>query len=504
MAEEQKEKQSEEYQFINEKIVSKRKKKWRKRLATVLFAIGLAILFGLVASAVFVWSEDYFRTLFGKNEKRQEVELPRPTPSPELTLSVSPEPVRKITLVPTKQQTPEPTEVPTLAPSVEATPEAPSEIPSNVGVSPAPTPEISSGTIPGEDQEKIPETENTPAPTQMPDEKRPVERTDNPEKQMYLQMYEFIRQVAENVSDTLVTVSAVETGVDWFQEVYENRTDTTGLVLGNDGVDLLILVGTEQFSGATSIEVLFDDEVISGRIYSMDKDYGLAVIAVPLEQIPEELLSQIELGVFASEEDILAGTPVIALGAPNGYGGSMEFGMITSLGSTVSVTDGEVSYFTTDILEYPQGHGFVVNLEGKILGMITHTLKENPDDGIFSAVSLYSIRGAVVKLLNNAEWAYCGIKGQDVPQNLKKEYGLENGVYVSEVENASPALAAGMKAGDIIVAVGGKEVDGIRSFSDVILGCSTREIVQVKLIRKAEDGLRKMTIEIPLTGKNKN
>lgn len=478
MAEEQKEKQSEEYQFINEKIVSKRKKKWRKRLATVLFAIGLAILFGLVASAVFVWSEDYFRTLFGKNEKRQEVELPRPTPSPELTLSVSPEPVRKITLVPTKQQTPEPTEVPTLAPSVEATPEAPSEIPSNVGVS--------------------------PAPTQMPDEKRPVERTDNPEKQMYLQMYEFIRQVAENVSDTLVTVSAVETGVDWFQEVYENRTDTTGLVLGNDGVDLLILVGTEQFSGATSIEVLFDDEVISGRIYSMDKDYGLAVIAVPLEQIPEELLSQIELGVFASEEDILAGTPVIALGAPNGYGGSMEFGMITSLGSTVSVTDGEVSYFTTDILEYPQGHGFVVNLEGKILGMITHTLKENPDDGIFSAVSLYSIRGAVVKLLNNAEWAYCGIKGQDVPQNLKKEYGLENGVYVSEVENASPALAAGMKAGDIIVAVGGKEVDGIRSFSDVILGCSTREIVQVKLIRKAEDGLRKMTIEIPLTGKNKN
>lgn len=503
MAEEQKEKQSEEYQFINEKIVSKRRKKWMKRLATVLFVICLAVIFGLVASAAFVWSEDYFKKLFGKDEKRQEVELPRPTPSPELMLSVSPEPVRKITPVPTKQLTPTPTkaaELPTVQPSMEETP----EVTPDTGLSPEPTVEASAGITPEAGTVKPPETDGTPAPTPMQEEKKQEDKLENPEKQMYLQMYEFIRQVAEKVSDALVTVVAIETGVDWFQEVYENRTGTTGLILGNDGVDLLILVGTEQFSGATSIEVLFGEEVIAGRIYSMDKDYGLAVIAVPLEQIPEELLGQIELGVFASEEDILAGTPVIALGAPNGYGGSMEFGMITSLGSTVSVTDGEVSYFTTDILEYPSGHGFVVNLEGKILGMITHTHKENPEDGIFSAVSLYSIRGAVVKLLNNAEWAYCGIKGQDVPQNLKKEYGLENGVYVSEVENASPALAAGMKAGDIIVAVGGKEVDGIRSFSDVILGCSTREIVQVKLIRKAEDGLREMTIEIPLTGKNKN
>jgi len=179
----------------------------------------------------------------------------------------------------------------------------------------------------------------------------------------------------------------------------------------------------------------------------------------------------------------------------------MEFGMITSLGSTVSVTDGEVAYFTTNITEYSAGYGFVVNLEGEILGMITHTHKENPEDGIFSAVSLDSIRGVMVKLLNNAERAYFGIKGQDIPKNLKAEYELETGVYVSEVENASPALAAGIKAGDILVSVGSTPLEGIRSFSDVILECSIREIVQVKVLRKAEDGLREMTVEVSLTGK---
>ena len=197
----------------------------------------------------------------------------------------------------------------------------------------------------------------------------------------------------------------------------------------------------------------------------------------------------------------MVGTPVIALGAPNGYENSMEFGMITGLGGTVSVTDGEVACFTTNITEYPQGYGFVVNLEGKILGLITHTHKANPSDGIFTAVSLDSIRGVIVKLLNNAERAYFGIKGQDIPKNLKQEYGLEAGVYVSEVENASPALIAGIKAGDILVSVGGKEVDGVRDFSECILECSTREIVRVKLLRKAEDGLREATVEVLLTGK---
>ena len=171
------------------------------------------------------------------------------------------------------------------------------------------------------------------------------------------------------------------------------------------------------------------------------------------------------MGLLA-EEELAAGMPVIALGAPNGYEGSIEFGMITSFGSTFSVTDGEMASFTANITEYPQGHGFVVNMEGEILGLITHTHKASPEDGIFTAVSLESIGKVIVKLLNNAERPYFGIKGQDIPKNLKKEYELENGVYVREVENSSPALTAGIKAGDILVAVDGTQMDGIRTFAE--------------------------------------
>lgn len=495
MTENPKEKQSENYQFINEKIVSRKKNKWMKKLGTTVFVIFLAVIFGVVSQAAFLLSGDYLKKWLNIGE-RQEVDLPKPTVSlPRATMTPTPKPKPEKTPSPAPTKIPtesvKPTETPVnMTPGAEATPEA--------------TPGLNSVT-------KVPEESVTPEATEIPEttgKPENIEKPDDSEQasgnvfQTYVQMYESIRKVAEDVSDAFVTVEAIEQGVDWFQEVYENRTRTTGLILGNDGVDLLILVGTEQFSGATSIEVSFGEEVIDGSIYSMDKDYGLAVIAVPLSEISVELLEQTKLGLLAQEEDIAVGTPVIALGAPNGYEGSMEFGMITSLGSTVEVTDGEVAYFTTNITEYTNGYGFVVNLEGEILGVITHTHKENPEDGIFSAISLDSIRGVIVKLLNNAERTYFGIKGQNLPKNLAEEYELEAGVYVSEVANASPALSAGIKAGDILVSVSGETIDGIRTFSDVILECSTREIVQVKLLRKTEDGLREMTVEVALMGKN--
>ena len=489
MAEELKEKQSEDYQFIKEQIVPKRKKKRLKKLWDVFFVICMAVVFGVIARATFLLSGDLLKGWLGIEDERQEVDLPRPT-----------QPVR-ITLSPTPKQQGTPSPVPTTEPIEVVSPTGEPEIPTPGTVTPLAeitpggddlppvTPEIS----------KAPTDGTEPEPTSMPEN---GSDTENDSVNHYLKIYDSIRQVAEDVSDAFVTVEAIEQGVDWFQEVYEKRTRTTGLVLGNDGVDLLILVGTEQFAGATSIEVFFGEEMAVGSIYSMDKDYGLAVIAVPLKMLSEELLNRIQVGFLADAEDLAVGMPVIALGAPNGYEGSVEFGMITSLGSTVSVTDGEVAYFTTNITEYPNGYGFVLNLKGEILGLITHTHKVTPTDGIFSAVSLDSIRGVIIKLLNNAERAYFGIKGRNLPKNLAEEYEIEAGVYVSEVENASPALAAGIKAGDIIVNVSGETVEGIRSFSEVMLEKSVREIIRVKLLRKAEDGLREMTVEVSLSGNN--
>lgn len=320
----------------------------------------------------------------------------------------------------------------------------------------------------------------------------------------YLQMYEEIRQLSENVSDSIVIVEAVEKSVDWFQETYETRTKTTGLILANDGIDLLILTDIAKIFKASSVEVYFEETKVPGEIYSIDKDYGLAIIAVPLTNIPKEKLQQIKLARI-TEEDIVVGTPVIALGAPNGYDNSMEVGMITSLGGAMSVVDGAVPYFTTNIMDYTNGHGFVFNLNGEVMGMITHTHKEDKEDKIFSAISLNDIRGVMVALLNNSKQAAFGIKGQNYRQqwwSLRlSEMEDMVGVYVTEVENGSPALNAGIKAGDIITTINGKQVEGILEFKELLLERSVGEVVQITFYKDLENKKIESRVQVKLEEK---
>ena len=383
MSEEAKEKG--DYQFMNERIVPKRKSKIVKRLGTAGFVVLMAVVFGVVANIVMLTSEDVLREWLGIEEgERQPVDLNRPSPSPTKVPS-TPTPTEKPSPKPTPTEAAEPTKgaEATPSPTQDAEPtqtEAPTETVTPTG-SPDPmesqTPSPTEGTSVSVTPE--PTGEETPKPTEgaeitqgaevSPEPTGVAQPTPEPTvtpdpMYEYLQVHDRILQVAETVSTSLVIVEAIEEGVDWFQEIYVTRTRTTGLVLGNDGVDLLILVDIDRISGANLIEVHFGETVIAGRVYSMDKSYGLAVVAVPLSAIPEEIMETVQVGVLATEEAIRVGVPVIALGAPNGYENSLEFGMITSLGSTISVTDGQVSYFTTDMVDRKNSYGFVVNLNG--------------------------------------------------------------------------------------------------------------------------------------------
>lgn len=474
MAEGPKEKKEQEYQFINEKIVSKRKSRWKKRLLSIVFTIVLAVIFGLTAQLTFLLAGEPLKRLLGIEESgRQEVNLPQPTPTGRPTPSPTPGGPSASPKPLTPKPTLELTGVPS-APPEHLTPKPTPEQPKPTGISP------------------IPPENLTPEPT------KEAENTAD----SYISLYEKITELAEEAMKSLVTIEAVEVGVDWFQETYETRTGMTGLILANDGIDLLILTEGEKLAPADLIEVHLGDGSVPGRVFSADANYGLAVVAVALESIPAEVLEEIEIGKIAPESQIRIGSPVVALGAPNGYDGSMEFGMVTSVGSSVPVTDGQVSYFTTNLTDHKQGYGFLINLNGEVLGMLTHTHKINVNDGVSSAVSLDALRGVIVKLLNASGMAYFGIQGEDLPEALQKASGIKHGVYVRSVENASPALAAGIKTGDVLIQADGNELFGIRDFTKVLLAAKEREILKVKLLRTTGEGIRELTIDVILTKKN--
>ena len=501
MAEEPKEKKEQEYQFINEKIVPKRKSKWKKRLLSVLFTIVLAVIFGLTAQLTILLAGEPLKKLLGMEESgRQEVNLPQPTPSSRPTLSLAPTNVpvspKPLTSTPRPTPTPVPPEA-TVSPEATISPEL--TLTPEITVSPEVTasPEVTVS----------PEVTLTPEPTGLPSSlpenvsPEPTKAAESMEPS-YVEFYEKMTELAEETMKSLVMIEAVEVSVDWFQETYKTRTSMTGLILATDGVDLLILTEGEKLVLADLIEVRLGDSIVEGRIFSSDSNYGLAVVAVALESIPTELLEEVQIGKISSESQIRLGSPVIALGAPNGYDGSIEFGMVTSVGSSVSVTDGQVPYFTTNLTDYAQGYGFIVNLNGEVLGMLTHTHKINADDGVSSAISLDALRGIIVKLLNASDIAYFGIQGEDLPAALQQASGIKHGVYVRGVENASPALAAGIKMGDVLIRADGNELFGIRDFTKVLLAAKEREVLKVTLLRTTGEGVREVVVDVTLTKKS--
>lgn len=317
--------------------------------------------------------------------------------------------------------------------------------------------------------------------------------------------YEQINKIAEHIASSIVTIKLTREKMDLFQEPYIVNVYTTGVIISKSDTKLFILTDVEKMLEDDCVTVCFNEMEFSGEIYCMEKDYGIAIISVTLSTIPKELLETIVFASFGNDK-ITVGTQVLALGRPNGYD-SMVVSRITSRGHSVSVLDGAVPYFTTDMIDHRSGNGFLFNFNGELLGMVTHVYKQDVNDEISSAISLNEIRCVIESCLNLESIALFGIKGTDLPtsmQWLRTEDGnleLLHGVYVTEVQSSSPAFHLGLKVGEIIVEMNGKEISGITQFKELLLNYDVGDNVWLKVYSKEKNDY--YTSGVKLVKKNK-
>ncbi len=436
-----------EFQFIQEKVVPRRKNRMKRLASAVAMTIVLAVLFGIIARVVFIKSESWVLRLLGMDmEERQQITIPSKGPE-EIEASITPD---------------------------------------------------------EEEQEVLPTLSATPKPE--PEEK--VEEVTVIEQRLdatiadYEKVLGEMKKIATSVGYSLVTVTAVESGVDWFNETYETRKSTSGIVIGENNVDLLILTSFDRIQSADDIEVTFGTAtIVSGELWDYDEDCNLAVVSVPLKDIPQQQLSQIKTAVLGESYSISVGTPIIALGSPNGYAGSMEIGIVTSKGSMIYTTDNKLELFNMDIITTENSDGIIVNMKGEIIGLITRTLKEEGNETLSTAIGISRLKGLIEKLANKEERVYFGIRGEDVPMSVLNEQGLENGIYVTEVLADSPAFKAGIKQGDIITSINDNSVVSITNFSNMLSTFEPKQIIKVQVSRISKNELKEMTFQVTLQKK---
>lgn len=319
----------------------------------------------------------------------------------------------------------------------------------------------------------------------------------------YENLYQSIRELYLEVATSMVTVTGVKSDVDWFNNPYESEGTIAGVVIANNNRELLILTKRSPLKGAESIHVtFFNGTTAEGSIKKYDVNTDLAVIAVELKYLSSNVLKDVSVAKLASSNDVrLQGTPVMAVGNILGYKDSVSYGMITSMGNVVTLAENQYKLITTDIYGSRNPTGILVNMEGRVLGILDNTHNNEDTANLVSAIGITELKGMITKLSNGADVLYAGLYVQDISSDARLDLGLPKGAYISDIDMNSPAMKKGIQKGDIMIRVGDKEINTAADYMNAIRGYSANQEISITVLRSAQDEYEEMEFVVELTAR---
>ena len=315
----------------------------------------------------------------------------------------------------------------------------------------------------------------------------------------YEKLYQEMRNVAGEASKSLVIVTAVSNDVDWFNEAYENRGQATGMIIGNNGVELLILTRYELVENRDGMNVTFiDDTMAPAVLKKYDVTTSLAVISVNLSDISAETMENISQAKLGRSIALEAGTPVMAVGRADGSIDSVMKGTLTSTHNKLSAVDAEYTVLVTDMTKNAGADGVLINFKGEVIGILQERHLSAAMQNVLSAYAISDIKSLMEHLSNNQDVTYLGVKGISVTLEAQKE-GVPTGVYVTEVEMDSPAMLGGIQVGDVIQAINGQKVTNMSEVAAVLQRLSDKQNISLEGQRLTKDGYKKINYQTALS-----
>ena len=279
---------------------------------------------------------------------------------------------------------------------------------------------------------------------------------------------------SEKISPSVVKIDVAQAGRSRSGEPRERQGGGSGFVFTPDG---LILTNSHVVHGATRIQVSFSDgHRFPAHTIGDDPATDLAVIRIDAPQIVAAPLGD--------SQKLRVGQLAIAIGNPYGFQYTVTAGVVSALGRSLRSYSGRLidDVIQTDASLNPGNSGGpLVSSDGRVIGVNTATIMGA--QGLCFAIGINTAKFVAGRLLRDGRIrrAYIGVEAQTAPlhRRLVRFYDLlqESGVIVSAVTPGSPAQRAGLREGDVIVALDGKAVAGVddlhRLLTDAHVGVSS-------------------------------
>lgn len=265
----------------------------------------------------------------------------------------------------------------------------------------------------------------------------------------------------------------------------------SGSILSPDG---LVLTNNHVVEGATQIELqLTDSRRVPARILGRDPDTDIAVLRAETS----DRLPAMKIG---NSKRVRPGQMAIAIGNPLGFESTVTAGIVSAVGRSLRAQNGRLisDVIQTDAALNPGNSGGpLVNSRGELIGVNTAVIMGA--QGICFSVAANTAQHVLTQILQHGRVrrARLGIAGDQIPlpQRLKVHAGLaqDAAVRVVEVQADSPAQAAGLEPGDVILALDQDAVTGIDDIARLLDGAKIGQTVSMRVLRQAS---RLITLEI--------
>lgn len=320
-------------------------------------------------------------------------------------------------------------------------------------------------------------------------------------KDMTLDDYQILQnelyRIGNKVNQSIVTVTGIKERVDIFDSPYESPGQASGLIIGNNKKELLILTEYQVIEDVKSIRVTFiNNDTLDASLIKYDGNTGIAVLGVPVEKIAKTTMDQIETAVLGNSLNLRQGKMVVALGSPLGTNYSILTGNITSVTNTITTEDRNYTVFTTNIVANAKGNGVLINTDGEVIGLVLKSPYIQKEQNTLTAVSISELKEIIELLSNGLNVPYMGVKGSTVTDAISREYNIPKGVYIKEAVVDAPAMMAGLQTGDVIVAIGKEEVLSMEDYQRMILKLKKGDQVKITANRQNTEGYKKFTCTV--------
>jgi serine protease Do len=294
---------------------------------------------------------------------------------------------------------------------------------------------------------------------------------------------------------------------------YQASTSGTGIIVGKNDTELLILTNAHVVSQVDNLTCVFvDGESVSATVKGSKSDKDIAVVAVDLSSIKDTTLGKIAIAELGDSDDATVGQQVVAIGNALGEGQSVTTGIISALNRTITIENTTYSglFMTDAAINAGNSGGALLNSQGEVIGINCAKTSEDGVEGMAYSIPVSNVKDLIDSLMNRqtrtkvgtGNSAYLGISAIDITSSMSSTYGYPQGVMIRQVSSGSAAEKAGLGAYDIIVSFDDQSISSMSGLQNLMQYYSAGETVTVEYYHLDGSQYEKKTIQVTLDKKS--